>query len=148
MVEQGMRKMDIYDLLYLLGVTANYIGFFQTAFAVQLCMERPERLLLVTKWLYPDVARRYQTSWKSVERNIRTVNGIVWEQKRSFLQQLAGLELLHRPSNAQLLAILSYNLLLQGSGSLPVRGLGKPAALARETGGMGAADQTAKGGGS
>ena len=96
--------MDIYDLLYLLGVTANYIGFFQTAFAVQLCMERPERLLLVTKWLYPDVARRYQTSWKSVERNIRTVNGIVWEQKRSFLQQLAGLELLHRPSNAQLLA--------------------------------------------
>ena len=36
--------MDVYDLLYHLGVTANYTGFFQTAFAARLCMEQPERL--------------------------------------------------------------------------------------------------------
>lgn len=47
------------DLLYSLGVTANYKGFLHTTYAVSLCMERQDRLLLVTKWLYPDVARRY-----------------------------------------------------------------------------------------
>lgn len=105
--------MDIHDLLYSLGITANYTGFFQTASAVQLCMERPERLLLVTKLVYPDVARQYKTNWKAVERNIRTVNRIVWEQNRPFLEKLAGRELPHKPSNAQLLAILSYSLRTQ-----------------------------------
>lgn len=47
----------IYDLLYRLGVTANYTGFFHTAYAVSLCIGRPDRLLLVTKWLYPEVAK-------------------------------------------------------------------------------------------
>ena len=112
--------MDIYALLYRLGVTANYTGFFQTASAVRLCMEQPERLLLVTKWVYPDVARQYKTSWKAVERNIRTVNGLVWKQNRPFLEKLVGRELLSKPSNAQLLAILSYSLRSQSPGSLAV----------------------------
>ena len=40
---------SIYDLLQQLGVTANYTGYFHAAYAVQLRMKRPERLLLVTK---------------------------------------------------------------------------------------------------
>ena len=42
---------EVYDLLYQLGVTANYTVFFHTAYAVSLCLEQPDRLLLVTKWL-------------------------------------------------------------------------------------------------
>ena len=47
----------ICDLLYQLGISANYKGFLHTAYAVSLCVEQQDRLLLVTKWLYPDVAR-------------------------------------------------------------------------------------------
>lgn len=133
--------MNSYDLLYRLGVTANYAGFFQTAFALQLCAEQPERLLLVTKWVYPDVAKRYKTNWKAVERNIRTVNGIVWEQNRLYLEELTGRGLPHKPSNAQLLAILVYSLLSQSSGSLAVHGLGKAVALPGEDHDMGVVDQ-------
>lgn len=134
-------QTEVYDLLYRLGITANYTGFFQTASAVQLCMEQPERLLLVTKWVYPDVARHYKTNWKAVERNIRTVNGIVWEQNRSYLEKLAGRELLYKPSNAQLLAILSYSLLSQCAGSLAVHGLGETVAFTGEDHDMGVVDQ-------
>ena len=59
--------MEIYELLYRLGVTANYTGFFYTAYAVRLCAEHPDRLMLVTKWVYPDVAKRYRTNWKAVK---------------------------------------------------------------------------------
>ena len=62
----------ICDLLYQLGISANYKGFLHTAYAVSLCVEQQDRLLLVTKWLYPDVARKYGTNWKAVERNIFT----------------------------------------------------------------------------
>lgn len=132
---------EIYDLLYRLGVTANYTGFFQTAFAVKLCMEQPERLLLVTKWVYPDVARQYKTNWKAVERNIRTANGVVWERSRPYLEKLAGLELLHKPSNTQLLAILVYSMLSQHPGSLAVHGLGEAVTLPGEDHDMGVVDQ-------
>lgn len=100
----------IYDLLYQLGVTANYTGFFHTAYAVALCAEQPDRLLLVTKWLYPEVAKQYNTNWKAVERNIRTVSVIIWRENRPLLEYLAHRNLSARPRTTQLLAILSSSL--------------------------------------
>lgn len=98
--------VEIYDLLYRLGVTANFTGFFHTACAAMLCVEHPDRLLLVTKWLYPEVAKRYGTDWKTVERNIRTVGCIIWLKNRPLLERLARGPLVERPRNAQLLSIL------------------------------------------
>ncbi len=101
---------DIYDLLYRLGVTANYVGFFHTSYAIMLCMENPDRLLLVTKWLYPEVARQYKTNWKAVERNIRSAGCIIWRENRLLLEELARRPLEQRPCTAQLLSILSSGL--------------------------------------
>ena len=102
---------DIRDLLCCLGVTANYPGFFHTAYAVMLCMEHPDKLMLVTKCLYPEVARQYNTTWKAVERNIRTVSGVIWRENRPLLERLAHRSLSQKPCSAQLLAILSSRLL-------------------------------------
>lgn len=115
-----------YDLLYHLGVTANYTGFFHTAYALSLCTEQPERLLLVTKWLYPEVAERYETSWKAVERNIHTVSCIIWQESRPQLEELAHRHLERRPRNAQMLAILTSSLLFP----VTVCGLDETVALA------------------
>ena len=103
---------DIFDLLYQLGISANYAGFFQTACAVELCQTEPERLLLVTKRVYPEVARLCGTSWSAVERNIRTACGIAWENNRHLLEQLANKPLQQKPNNSQFLAILLYHLLI------------------------------------
>ena len=94
-------------LLRRLRVTADYKGFYYTACAVTLCMERPDRLLLVTKWLYPEVAKRYATNWKAVERDIRTVNGIIWRESRPLLEQMSHASLTGKPCAAQLLGILT-----------------------------------------
>jgi len=113
---------EIYDLLYRLGVTANYTGFFYTSYAVALCLERPDRLLLVTKWLYPEVAKQYKTNWKAVERNIRLVGCIIWQENRPLLEQLARRQLSQKPCSAQLLAILTSAL---NTGPLTAQGLGE-----------------------
>ena len=103
-------ETEVYDLLYQLGVIANYTGFFYTSYAIRLCVERQERLLLVTKWLYPEVAKQYRTNWKAVERNIRTVNSVIWRENRGLLEHLAHRSLGEKPRNAQLLAILVASL--------------------------------------
>ena len=64
----------VHELLCSLGVTANYAGFFHLSFAVYLALQKPERLLFVTKRLYPEVAKHHSTSWHCVERNIRTAS--------------------------------------------------------------------------
>lgn len=129
---------DIYDLLYRLGATANYTGFFHTAYAVSLCMEQPDRLLLVTKWLYPEVAKQYGANWKAVERNIRTVSCIIWREGRPLLEELAHRHLEQKPRNAQMLAILASSL---DTGPLAVHGLGEAVTLPGEDDDMGVVDE-------
>lgn len=94
-------------LLHSLGATENYTAFFPTVYAVQLSIANPDRLRLVTKMIYPDVAGRYNTNWKAVERNMRTLVAAAWENAPMGLSELAGFPLKRKPTNAQFLAILT-----------------------------------------
>lgn len=102
------------ELLCRLGVTANYIGFSQMAYALQLCTEDRDRLLYVTKLVYPDVARHFHTDWRAVERNLRTVGRVIWRENQVLLEKLARKPLHHKPSTTQLLAILTLSHDLDG----------------------------------
>ena len=99
--------LEIYDLLYSIGATANHTGFFYTAYAVYLVRQNPERLLLVTRWLYPDVAKHYKTNWKAVERNIRIVIQQVWENNSDVLSKTVGYPIAKRPQPAKFIGLLA-----------------------------------------
>lgn len=97
---------EICDVLYQLGLTANYTGFFHTAYAAQLALQSPQRLCLVTKWLYPDVAAHYNTTPAAVERNIRASVFRIWNEASPQLNKLSCVPLSERPTSARFLAIL------------------------------------------
>lgn len=97
----------ISDLLYSLGITAKYVGFFHTAYAVHLVIRQPERLLLITKCLYPEIAKHYHTDRRNVERAIRSVAAIAWELCPGRLSYIARHDLNRRPTNAQFISILA-----------------------------------------
>ena len=60
---------EIYKLLTQLGADLHYIGFRYTEYALLLMGEDEQCIHSVTKCLYPEIARRYQTSCHAVERN-------------------------------------------------------------------------------
>ncbi len=95
----------VYDVLSRLGATSNYAGFVYTFYAICLAMENPQRLRLVTKWLYPDVAKACGTNWKTVEHGIRLTIARVWGSAPDFL--LDTLHIHTKPSPAKFLAILA-----------------------------------------
>ena len=105
---------EVYALLMCFGVGRKYQGFEQCAHAVYLSAEAPERLTLVTKWLYPDVAKQFGVSWTVIERNLRTVSRIAWENNRPLLEQLAGEEIPQIPSSSKFVKILAYYFLRSG----------------------------------
>ena len=106
---------QIYDVLYRLGISANYVGFFYASYGVWLCIKQPERLLMVTKWLYPAVAAHYNTNWKAVERALRTVVAAAWRNNPSLLEKLAGRPLYEKPCSAQFLSILLQGIFPKGA---------------------------------
>jgi len=98
---------EVYDLLCRLGVSPTYKGFFQTAYAVLLAVENMERLLLVTKWIYPELAKQYNTTPECIERNIRTVAAIAWQNNPELLNEMRRCQLTDRSTAAQFIAILA-----------------------------------------
>jgi len=97
----------IYDLLYQLGIIANCTGFFYTTFSVWLAVREPERLNLVTKWLYLDVAKHYGSSIDAVGKGISRVITEVWDKNPEVLSNWARYALTEKPKPAEFIAILS-----------------------------------------
>lgn len=108
------RLLIIQKVLWDLNIPPTYLGAHYLAYAEFLVLEDQNRLTMVTKWLYPEVAARYHTSWKAVERNIRTVITICWEQDAgACLETLTGLPLPDKPSPTGFIQLLAHHFLRQ-----------------------------------
>lgn len=92
-------------------MTINYAGFFQTSYGVFLALTDPDNLLMVTKRMYPEIARRCEATTGSVERNIRTVSKVAWTKNRLFLEEIAHCPLTERPTASQFISILALYLM-------------------------------------
>jgi len=103
-----VRNMNetIAQLLFPLGVTANYTGYYYTIYAVELVASDPSHLASVTKDLSPAVARQFSSTNSRVERNIRHTAGLAWKTNPGLLQKMAGHPMYHRPCASQFIAIL------------------------------------------
>ena len=108
-------EFGIHDILLHLGITSNYKGYNYVAIALHLCLIDPTRLQLITKLIYPEVARQCSTTWTAVERDIRTVISIAWSNELPYLEFLGRRSLPIKPSNAQFLAILTAGLTYERS---------------------------------
>ncbi|WP_253291082.1 sporulation initiation factor Spo0A C-terminal domain-containing protein [Acetivibrio sp. MSJd-27] len=103
----SIEMPKVYKLFHMLGISSNYKGYTQTAYAVYLAAQKPQRLSLVTKRLYPEVAKKYHTTWNAVERNIRTILTMIWNNNSESLEKMAGHPLEKKPGTAQFISILA-----------------------------------------
>ena len=97
---------EINHLLRLLGIGANYSGQRITAAAVTLSIQEPERLLHVTKELYPLVAEQFGCTWQAVERSIRSSANRAWARNPQFLASLARYPMSQAPTASEFIDIL------------------------------------------
>lgn len=81
-----MYTHDIDYVIRTLGVGATYRGYRYLSYGIELCLTDEEYLLAISKQLYPEIARKYKTTVGSVERDIRTVIRVCWENGYDQLQ--------------------------------------------------------------
>ena len=94
-------------LLLSLGGTPNYYGFRYTVYGVALVIREEAYLLALTKRLYPDIARYYQTTREAVERSIRTLISVMWDKNPELFWELFGYPRWWKPSAGELIAAMS-----------------------------------------
>lgn len=93
--------LDAERLLRGLGVTGRLVGFRYTVYMAEQVLEEPDKILLITKRLYPDTGRHFGVSPGSVERAVRNLIHFCWEwTDHAFLEHIAGVTLERAPTNS------------------------------------------------
>ena len=101
-----MEIRTIERLIRSLGIGATYRGYRYLCYGINLCLSE-EYLLSISKLLYPTIAKEYNTTLSSVERDIRTVVQVCWDKgNKSLLQDIALHPLQNKPTASEFLDIV------------------------------------------
>lgn len=105
---------QVTEVIHRVGVPAHIKGYQYLRTAIMLTLEDGELVNLITKMLYPTVAKMYQTTPSRVERAIRHAIEVAWDR--------GDLDILHayfgytiqnqrgKPTNSEFIAMISDNL--------------------------------------
>ncbi len=81
-------KRAIISILDSLGANKSYTGYDYVVHGLMLMLEDKESVTCITKSLYIDIAKHYNTTWNCVEKNIRTVVRSVWNTMNTDLLKI------------------------------------------------------------
>lgn len=69
---------QIHDILLSIGMPPNLLGYSYVLYATELILSNPDYMHAITKELYVEVARKYNSTPSRVERAIRHAIGTTW----------------------------------------------------------------------
>ena len=99
--------MNIEELLRLCRFSKRYQGYQAFRECLYIVLENEDTLLYLTE-IYIDAAHKCHTSWKHVERNIRTMLDYSWKTGgKEQLESLSGGILYEKPTIGEVLEILA-----------------------------------------
>ena len=102
---------EIRELLEQLGLARKEKGFERLSYAIAVTAKEFERAGSVTKLLYPDLAKHFQTTPEKIERSLRHLIEKSWEKgEKTRFEELFGYHRdnsENRPTNSEYIAILA-----------------------------------------
>ena len=105
------------EIIHEIGVPAHIKGYQYLREAIILTIKDMEMINAVTKVLYPEVARRYNTTPSRVERAIRHAIEVAWDRGDiEVLQKYFGYTVSNikgKPTNSEFIAMIADSLTLQ-----------------------------------
>lgn len=106
-VDNRNRESEIAIILSRMGIPASIKGYFFIRTAVIMGLDDPNALNGITKGLYPDIGRLYETSGNKVERAIRHAVESGWKKNAPEVYfELVGCYYNDKPTNGQFIATL------------------------------------------
>lgn len=118
-IEQKLLNVKLSTMLMSVGIPANAQGYQYLRSAIILAFQHPDYMKLITKQLYPIVAKQFNTTSSRVERSIRHAIEIAWNRgKINKINNVIGIELFgkyEKPTNGELIALFADKLLMESA---------------------------------
>ena len=109
-MEQNLEN-DVTQILHEIGVPAHIKGYQYLRDAISESVTDQEMLASVTKVLYPNIAKKHQTTPSRVERAIRHAIEVAWNRgKMKTINEIFGYTVSNgkgKPTNSEFIALLS-----------------------------------------
>ena len=123
MRESGVRVRNksleekITNIFITVGIPAHIKGYQFLREAIKMAIDNPDVINSITKRLYPEVARRFDTSPSKVERAIRHAIEVAWNRgKIENINSLFGVRVYNhneKPTNGEFIALVADKMLLE-----------------------------------
>ncbi len=114
-------KRIIINTLDCLRAGKSYVGYDYVVYGLTLMLEDESRATYITKSLYIDIARHFNTTWNCVEKNIRTVVHSIWDSADPEMLRLVfkSSDCREKPTNKQFFRYLFEYIVNINSEMLP-----------------------------
>ncbi|OPJ56956.1 sporulation transcription factor Spo0A [Alkalithermobacter paradoxus] len=113
----GNIEAEITNIIHEIGVPAHIKGYLYLREAIKMVINNVELLSAVTKELYPNIAKEFNTTPSRVERAIRHAIEVAWSRgKVDTINQLFGYTVHNtkgKPTNSEFIAMVSDKLRLE-----------------------------------
>ena len=107
-ISDCLLERYITNIMSGVGVPAHLKGYYYIRDAILLCIRDMEAVTMVTKLLYPTVAKHFSTSTPMIERGIRTAIEASWERgDTDTFEEIFGYSIKsgrQRPTNSEYIA--------------------------------------------
>jgi two-component system response regulator (stage 0 sporulation protein A) len=104
-------EQTIGTLIKRMGVTPNIAGYRYLSEAVMLAVKRPAVLTSVTKLIYPQLATKFNTTAKNIDRSIRCAINSACNKTRNIGSQVQGIITIScagkKPGNSEVIRFLT-----------------------------------------
>lgn len=114
--EDSTLKNQVTSVIHEIGVPAHIKGYQYLREAIMIAVDDMEVINAVTKVLYPEVARRFDTTPSRVERAIRHAIEVAWDRgDLETLQKYFGYTVSNtkgKPTNSEFIAMIADRLVL------------------------------------
>lgn len=79
-MDPGQLEYQVTNVIRKFGIPAHIKGYQYIREGIMMSIKDEEMLSFITKFLYPTIAKEYNTTASSVERAIRHAIGVAWER--------------------------------------------------------------------
>ena len=116
-VDQQRLDMQVTDLIKEIGIPPHIKGYGYLREAIQMVYLNVDLLSSVTKILYPDIAKKFDTTSSRVERAIRHAIEVAWNRGNyEAIADLFGYSSHHmkqKPTNSEFIAMVADKLRME-----------------------------------
>ena len=110
-------KQIVTNMLHEIGTPAHIKGYNYIRSAILMCVKEPELVNAITKRLYPEIAKKYETTGSRVERAIRHAIEVAWDRGDvDVLNSYFGSTIDNKrgkPTNSEFIAMLAEKIRLE-----------------------------------